>query len=67
METETYILPDGRAVQIDATISRGDPTISFQLADGSSVRARATKPAKPAPTFAGFLASCVADCVESSS
>jgi hypothetical protein len=65
METETYILPDGRAVQIDATISRGDATISFQLADGSSVRAKRAK--KPAPTFAGFLASCVADCVESSS
>jgi len=26
------------------------------------------KPAKkPAPTFAGFLAACVADCIESSS
>jgi len=88
-KTETYYLPNGRAVQIHADVSRAAPTVSFQLADGSSVEAT-KEPANcaecgvdmtdgynrypdgacrwcPRPqTFAGFLAACVADCIESS-
>jgi hypothetical protein len=66
--SETYYLPSGRAVAILADVSLGAPTISFQLADGTVVEATTTSPTKtapPVPTFAGFLASCVADCVES--
>ena len=38
--TEVYVLPDGRRVNIHADVSRGAPTITYQLADGSGVIAR---------------------------